>query len=109
MVARNWSESVMSVKSYTFGSLTALIAATALSCGAARAEPLFAFLSPTPSQQVDIAPQYAPLPADQDEANGPVDPRLQRQIVAYNTHEAPGTVVIDTPNTFLYYVLGNGQ
>jgi lipoprotein-anchoring transpeptidase ErfK/SrfK len=36
-------------------------------------------------------------------------PRLQRQTVSYSTREAPGTIVIDTPNTVLYYVLGNGR
>ena len=36
-------------------------------------------------------------------------PKLRRQIVSYPTREAPGTIVIDTPNTYLYYVLGNGQ
>ena len=25
------------------------------------------------------------------------------------TREAPGTIIIDTPNTYLYYVLGSGQ
>ena len=34
---------------------------------------------------------------------------LRKQIVTYTTREAPGTIVIDTPNTYLYYVLGNGQ
>jgi len=34
-------------------------------------------------------------------------PALRRQIVDYNTAEAPGTVIIDTPHTVLYYVLGN--
>ncbi len=34
---------------------------------------------------------------------------LRRHIVSYPTREAPGTIVIDTPNTYLYYVLGNGQ
>ena len=33
----------------------------------------------------------------------------ERQVVSYATREAPGTVIIDTPNTYLYYVLGNGQ
>ncbi len=31
---------------------------------------------------------------------------LRRQIVDYNTTEAPGTIVIDTPRTVLYFVLG---
>jgi lipoprotein-anchoring transpeptidase ErfK/SrfK len=35
--------------------------------------------------------------------------RFKRQIVAYHTTEAPGTVIIDTPNTYLYLVLGNGR
>jgi lipoprotein-anchoring transpeptidase ErfK/SrfK len=35
--------------------------------------------------------------------------RLRRQIVSYTTREAPGTIVIDTPNTRFYYVLGGGR
>jgi lipoprotein-anchoring transpeptidase ErfK/SrfK len=35
--------------------------------------------------------------------------QLRRQVVTYHTREAPGTIVIDTPNTHLYYVLGNGK
>src|SRR5476649_585538 len=34
---------------------------------------------------------------------------FRRQVVRYESREAPGTVVIDTPNAFLYYVLGNGR
>ena len=34
---------------------------------------------------------------------------LQRQVVSYNTRAAPGTVIVDTPNTYLYYVLGGGK
>jgi lipoprotein-anchoring transpeptidase ErfK/SrfK len=30
---------------------------------------------------------------------------LQRRVVEYPTNEAPGTVVVDTGNTYLYYVL----
>jgi lipoprotein-anchoring transpeptidase ErfK/SrfK len=33
----------------------------------------------------------------------------QRQIVTYNRREAPGTVVVDTRNRYLYYVLPKGQ
>ena len=29
--------------------------------------------------------------------------------MTYHGSEAAGTVIIDTPNTYLYYVLGNGQ
>jgi lipoprotein-anchoring transpeptidase ErfK/SrfK len=103
-------DGAMSRKIYSYGSLTALtalIAAAALSCGAAQAEPLFAFLN-APAQS-QIGPQYAPT--EQNDANEDVelDPRLQRQVVDYASDEAPGTVIIDTPHTFLYFVLGNGK
>jgi len=35
--------------------------------------------------------------------------RLRRQVVDYSTAEAPGTVIIDTPNTYLYFVIGGGK
>ena len=97
----------MSVKFYSIGSLTALIAAAAMSCGPAQAEPLFAlFNAPT---QTQVAPQYAPTEQAEPDADAQLDPRLQRQIVSYSGNEAPGTVIIDTPHTVLYYVLGNGK
>ena len=97
----------MSIKSYSMGSLTALIAAAALSCGPAQAEPLFGFLNaPTQNQ---IAPQYSAVEQTEPDADAQLDPRLQRQIVSYASAEAPGTVIVDTPHTVLYYVLGNGK
>jgi len=47
----------------------------------------------------------APAPADESA----VPERLRRAIVAFNTTEAPGTVIIDTGNTALYFVLGQGR
>jgi lipoprotein-anchoring transpeptidase ErfK/SrfK len=35
--------------------------------------------------------------------------RFRRQMIEYRTNEAPGTIVIDTSNTYLYLVLGNGR
>jgi lipoprotein-anchoring transpeptidase ErfK/SrfK len=68
------------------------------------------------------AQSYAPVSADgyattvfppalrDDAASSAVEsPRLQRQVVDYPTREAPGTIVIDTPNTYLYLVLGGGK
>jgi lipoprotein-anchoring transpeptidase ErfK/SrfK len=43
------------------------------------------------------------------EAAAEVPSALHRQLVSYSTTEAPGTIVIDTPNTYLYYVLGGGR
>ncbi len=97
----------MSAKYFIAGSL---IAAAALSCGTAQADPLFAFLSPGQAQVApQVQPQYAPDDQAAPDADAQLDPRLQRQIVNYASHEAPGTVIIDTPHTFLYYVLGNGK
>jgi lipoprotein-anchoring transpeptidase ErfK/SrfK len=76
--------------------------------GSAAAAPvqLFPFFMSPPVEQMQPAPQATP----QDEGTVVEMPaRLKRQIVSYPTREAPGTVIIDTPNTYLYYVLGNGQ
>jgi lipoprotein-anchoring transpeptidase ErfK/SrfK len=40
---------------------------------------------------------------------GAVPARLRPAVVAFGTTEAPGTIVIDTGNTQLYYVLGQGR
>ena len=34
---------------------------------------------------------------------------LKRRTVDYPTNEAPGTIIVDTPNTVLYYVLPGGK
>ncbi len=54
----------------------------------------------------------ASLPPDyQPEEGTPKElpAHLKRQLVPYVTREPAGTLVIDTPNTYLYLVLGNGQ
>lgn len=95
-------------------SLAALIAALALS-GTAQAQSQFAFLAPAPQmqaapQQLTPQSQYDAQPDDQlGNEDVQLDPRLQRQIVDYSTREAPGTIIVDTPNTYLYYVLGGGK
>jgi len=38
-----------------------------------------------------------------------LDPRFMRQVVPYDTAEAPGTVVVNTGEKFLYLVLGGGK
>lgn len=35
--------------------------------------------------------------------------RFRRRVVSFESREAPGTIVIDTGNTTLYYVLGGGR
>ena len=38
-----------------------------------------------------------------------VDRKYHRQIVRYDTSEAPGTIIVDTSNKFLYLVQENGK
>jgi lipoprotein-anchoring transpeptidase ErfK/SrfK len=35
--------------------------------------------------------------------------RLRRQVVEYTGREAPGTIIVDTPNTYLFLVLPGGK
>src|SRR3954447_6677262 len=49
-------------------------------------------------------------PVDEDAQPGYETPaQFKRQIVAYNGSEAPGTIIIDTPNTYLYLVMPGGK
>ncbi len=42
-------------------------------------------------------------------ASAALAPNLRRQVVALSTNAAPGSLIIDTSNTYLYFVLGNGK
>lgn len=57
-------------------------------------------------------PMVAGLPPEDQPEQGPtkeLPPQFRRQIVDYRTVEPAGTIVIDTPHTYLYLVLGNGK
>src|SRR5215218_1985616 len=76
----------------------------ALFATTATAAPLSLVPFGQPYGQAYQAPQamaYAPVETE-DAATAPS--KFKRQVVSYPTHEAPGTIVIDTPNTFLYLV-----
>ena len=53
----------------------------------------------------------AALPPEEQPETGSAKlaPNLRRQEVSFITKEPAGTLVVDTPNTYLYYVLGNGR
>jgi lipoprotein-anchoring transpeptidase ErfK/SrfK len=94
---------------FTSKSVLALTVGFVLTASAASAAPLSLFPFSDPGQP---APQSRVLPYAAPEATDEYDiqsSRLHRQIVDYRTSEAPGTVIIDTPHTYLYYVLGNGK
>lgn len=102
-----------------FGSASlgsAIVAISMLASGTAGAQ-MMAYSDPRPPFPL-FQPLFAP-PQVQEPVREPIDVRpqtetetpahLRRQIVGYSGKEAAGTIVIDTPNTYLYYVLGNGQ
>jgi lipoprotein-anchoring transpeptidase ErfK/SrfK len=64
-------------------------------------EALFGPLRPQVS-----APAYA---APSEDTKDELRADLRRQVVNYRTSEAPGTIIIDTPNTFLYLVMPGGK
>ena len=107
-------------KTFSRAVAVSAVAVTAIAfAGPAKAAPvqLFPFFQPLPTMtapqplqpyQPYQAPTYQTAPSeDQDAVETPA--RFRRQTVSYATREAPGTIIIDTPNTYLYYVLGNGQ
>ena len=61
-----------------------------------------------PSDNIMLAPAQPSL-SDEGDSSGVVPERLRRAVIAFDTREAPGTVIIDTGNTALYYVLGQGR
>jgi lipoprotein-anchoring transpeptidase ErfK/SrfK len=67
--------------------------------------------SAPPATQQSGATVIAGLPPeDQPESSGAeLPPQLHRQLVDYATSEPAGTIIIDTPHTFLYLVLGRGK
>jgi lipoprotein-anchoring transpeptidase ErfK/SrfK len=72
---------------------------------------LFPFFPIPPAQyeHLEAPPQVQVAPSDDQGTIYEMPARLRRQVVNYPTREAAGTVIIDTPNTYLYYVLGGGQ
>ncbi len=60
--------------------------------------------------QADPAPQAASLATDPStEAAGEPQPQFLRREVAYSGPEAPGTIIIDTSDKFLFYVEPHGR
>ncbi|HEX4043088.1 MAG TPA: hypothetical protein VHY10_15425, partial [Xanthobacteraceae bacterium] len=70
--------------------------------------------APAPGPAAQSAPPpavVASLPQAQPDQDSPsqLPPRFRRQVVNFPTTEPAGTIIIDTPNTYLYLVLGHGQ
>ena len=67
--------------------------------------------TPEPQQSAlyNAAPQNFAPSSQGDMAHPPVDPKFDRREVDYGGPEKAGTIVIDTPNHFLYLVEDNGK
>jgi lipoprotein-anchoring transpeptidase ErfK/SrfK len=68
---------------------------------------------PAYQQQPSYQPQGSLLPQQQEEASDPrqrpFDAKFEKQLVDYHGKEGPGTIVVDTPNKFLFLVQGDGK
>src|SRR5687767_9839449 len=99
----------MKVQKFALRSASLLAFTSALLwCGSASAAP------PSPAYPRNSAALFAsvmqaPALIDQNDSNENLAPDLRRQVVSYVTPVAAGTIIIDTAQTYLYYVLGDGR
>ncbi|WP_426409543.1 L,D-transpeptidase [Bradyrhizobium ganzhouense] len=104
VVGRSFSPRVVTAFAFATALLTVPFAAQAQTLGFAPMQP-----QAYPQDQTYSSQGYAsgsPQAADEDAV---LPDRLRRQIVSFDRNEPAGTIVIDTANTYLYYVLGNGR
>ncbi|MBV9565921.1 MAG: L,D-transpeptidase [Bradyrhizobium sp.] len=69
-------------------------------------QPSYPVYQPQPAY---APPQLAQPDAGDDETQRPLDPKYEKQLVDYSGKEVAGTIVIDTPNKFLYLVESDGK
>jgi lipoprotein-anchoring transpeptidase ErfK/SrfK len=67
-------------------------------------QPQRLLLPPMDPQQAGRQQEYVSEPA-----HPAFDPKYEKQLVDYQGSESPGTIVVDTPNKFLFLVQGNGR
>lgn len=76
--------------------------------------------APASAQSLNYAAQPGPywpqqatapsaVPDDDLSEDAALPDRLRRMVVSYPSHEAPGTLIIDTRNTYLYLILGGNR
>ena len=80
--------------------------ARSIGLGLAAAIALPAVVEATPFRVYDpTTHEFVTYNPDRQDPSRPLDPQFQAQVVSYASEEAPGTIVVDTQNKFLYYVL----
>jgi lipoprotein-anchoring transpeptidase ErfK/SrfK len=70
--------------------------------------------SAAPAASADAVPGTSVMtlpPEDQPETGAPKElpANLKKQLVEYQTQQPAGTIIVDTPHTYLYLVLGHGK
>jgi lipoprotein-anchoring transpeptidase ErfK/SrfK len=103
VVGRSFSPRVVTAFAFATALLTVPFAAQAQTLGFA---PMQSQAYPQDQTYSQGYTGQAPQAVDEDAA---LPDRLRRQIVSFDRNEPAGTIVIDTANTYLYYVLGNGR
>ena len=73
-----------------------------------------AFAAPLPPYPSNSGALFASVmqdqtPVEESDSDETLAPDLQRQMVSYSTAAAAGTIIIDTAQTYLYFVLGDGK
>jgi lipoprotein-anchoring transpeptidase ErfK/SrfK len=93
----------MSKMSYTHWIAFSLVLSVSLCAGS---HPVLAQAKrlPVETMQIEDQPGYVPDPEAER-----LPPSLRRQVVFYRTTEAPGTIVVETSERFLYVVQGNNR
>ncbi len=62
-----------------------------------------------PTSKASWTPRDRELLADAPYAQAPIPEAYQRHVLDYHRKEVPGTIVVDTDNRYLYYVLPQGK
>lgn len=75
--------------------------------------PEIAAAAPVPHYPDDVLQMYRAMPEEQFAVPAVdlkrLDPAFYRAVVDYPTEEVPGTVIVDTPNRYLYHVQKGGM
>ncbi len=82
--------------------------------GPSAAPPVQTSTAAAPASSSDAVPGTSVMtlpPEDQPETGAPKElpANLKRQLVDYQTQQPAGTIIVDTPHTYLYLVLGHGK
>jgi lipoprotein-anchoring transpeptidase ErfK/SrfK len=72
-------------------------------------QPSYDAQRPLLPQAADPQQAYPQQEEASDPTQRPFDPKFEKQLVEYHGKEGAGTIVVDTPNKFLFLVQGDGK